>query len=187
MSKKPEGCDRTLAGDVFAACYNEGHFVLRSGRVANYYFDKYKFESDPALLKRIAKALASLIPPETEILAGLEMGGIPIVTMLSQISDIPAAFVRKKAKEHGTEKLAEGIDIVDRRVTIVEDVVSSAGQIVLSSIDLKNLGAAVTDALCVVDRQEGGQAALREHGITLIPLFVADDLKASVTETSNVT
>jgi orotate phosphoribosyltransferase len=83
--------------------------------------------------------------------------------------------------------LAEGIDIVDRRVTIVEDVVSSAGQIVLSSIDLKNLGAAVTDALCVVDRQEGGQAALREHGITLIPLFVAGDLKASATERSIAT
>ena len=106
-----------------------GKFLLRSGITSNTYFDKYKFESDPKLLLKIAQEMSKLIPDDTEILAGLEMGGIPIVTMLSQITHIPAAFIRKEAKEYGTCKYAEGTDLVNKKVVIIEDVVSSGGAI----------------------------------------------------------
>lgn len=70
-----------------------------------------KFDSNPIILREIAKHLAKQVPEGTEILAGLEMGGIPIATALSMETGMPVVFVRKKAKEYGTCKLAEGTDI----------------------------------------------------------------------------
>lgn len=92
-----------------------GEFTLRSGSVSDTYFDKYLFESDPDLLKSICEEMSRLVPPETEILAGLEMGGIPVVTMLSQVTGIPSAFVRKKAKSYGTCKYAEGPSLIGKK------------------------------------------------------------------------
>ena len=76
----------------------QGTFTLRSGAVSDTYFDKYRFEADPTLLKRIGSALLPLIPANAKVLAGLEMGGIPIVTMLGQLTGLPTAFLRKEAK-----------------------------------------------------------------------------------------
>ena len=152
-------------------CYLTGNFTLRSGIVSHEYFDKYQFESDPELLYEIAKGLTALLPEETEVLAGLEVGGIPIATMIAHLTKIPTCFVRKKAKEYGTAKLAEGTPIKGKKVTIIEDVVTSGGQIILSTADLRERGAIITHALCVIDREQGGLEKLAEHGITLIPLF----------------
>ncbi len=128
-------------------------------------------------MQAIATSLCRLIPPRTEILAGLEMGGIPIATMVSHYSNIPCLFVRKVAKQHGTSKLAEGQDFSGKQVTIVEDIVSSGGQIILSAKDLRDMGAEVTHALCVIDRQSGGKEKLVENHITLASLFTMDNLK----------
>jgi sugar phosphate isomerase/epimerase len=76
------------------------------------------------------------VPPDVDALAGLEMGGIPLATMLSQETGLPTLFVRKEAKKYGTCKLAEGGEIKGRRLTIVEDVVTSGGQILLSAKEL---------------------------------------------------
>ena len=121
--------------------YLEGDFVLRSGKRSSVYLDKYRFESDPALLRAIAEALAPSVPDGTELLAGLELGGVPIATMLSQVTGIPALFVRKEAKTYGTCQLAEGTDVDGRRLTVVEDVVTSGGQVVISCGDLRERGA----------------------------------------------
>ena len=106
-----------------------------------------------------------------EVLAGLEMGAIAIATLLSQQSGIPAAFIRKAAKPYGTARLAEGSDVADKSVLIVEDVVTSGGQVVLSAGDLRALGARIDTAICVIDREEGGTEALAAAGIRLTPLF----------------
>jgi orotate phosphoribosyltransferase len=92
----------------------QGDFVLRSGRTAAEYFDKYQFEADPALLDTIAGRLAALVPLGTEVLAGLEMGGIAIVTALGRHTGLPCAFVRKRAKPYGTARLAEGAEVSGR-------------------------------------------------------------------------
>jgi len=128
----------TLANEIYKTAHLTGSFKLRSGKVSNDYFDKYLFESNPILLKEIAEHLSRLIPEGTEVLAGLEMGGIPIATALSLKTGIPVAFVRKKAKEYGTCKLAEGIEIQGKNVCIIEDVATTGGQILLSNLSLAN-------------------------------------------------
>ena len=160
-----------LAQRIHSACHLRGEFVLRSGRRASEYFDKFQFSSDSLLLDAISRAMMNLIPPETEVLAGLELGAIPIVTMLSHHSTLPAAFVRKSAKSYGTARLAEGAAISGKRVLIVEDVATSGGQIVLSAKDLRGLGAEISQAMVVIDREEGARDALRATGIELISLF----------------
>jgi len=155
-----------------------GEFVLRSGRTATEYFDKYQFEADPELLDRLAERMAVLIPDGTEVLAGLEMGGIAVVTALARHARLPTAFVRKQAKQYGTARLAEGAEVAGRRVLVVEDVVTSGGQVVISTGELRKLGAHVDHALCVIDRQEGGAQALAADGITLRALLTREDLSA---------
>ena len=100
--------DAALAADIDAACRLTGEFTLRSGQVADTYFDKYLFEAQPALLDRVAAQMVHLLPEGTELLGGLELGGIPIATMVSARTGLPALFVRKQAKQYGTAKLAEG-------------------------------------------------------------------------------
>lgn len=167
-----------LAREIDTTCRLTGTFVLRSGRTADEYFDKYRFEADPRLLDRVASRLALLIPTDTEVLAGLEMGGIPVVTALGRHTGLPCAFVRKSAKPYGTARLAEGAELVGRRVLVVEDVVTSGGQVVISTGQLRDLGARVEHALCVIDRAEGGAQALAGHGVALRALFTRADLEA---------
>ncbi len=164
-----------LARRVGRACRLTGTFTLRSGQVSTTYFDKYLFEADPLLLGAVAQAATALIPADTEVLAGLELGGVPVATALSLGTGLPVAFVRKEAKKYGTAKLAEGAEIQGRRVLIVEDIVTTGGQVVLSARDLRERGASLVAALCVIDRS-GGQHQLGEEGLELISLFTADDL-----------
>lgn len=165
-----------LAAAVHEACHLTGEFTLRSGATATEYFDKFRFEARPDLLAAVADALATLVPEGTEVLAGLELGGIPIVTALSLRTGIPAAFVRKQAKPYGTRRLAEGADVNGRRVLVVEDVATTAGQMLLSTKDLREGGADVGHALVVVDRLAGGREALAGIGVELHALFTRDDL-----------
>ncbi|MFE6886762.1 orotate phosphoribosyltransferase [Streptomyces sp. NPDC057694] len=170
-----------LALRIHSASHLTGQFTLRSGRTATEYFDKYRFEADPVLLDEIAQRMAPLVPSGTQVLAGLEMGGIPVVTALSRHTGLPCAFVRKQAKPYGTCRLAEGAEVAGRRVLVIEDVVTSGGQIVLSTADLRGLGAQVGEALCVIDRDQGGAEALKVEGISLLSLLTAEDLRAAAT------
>ncbi len=168
---------QNLAARIFTVSNLKGEFRLRSGATSNEYFDKYLFESDPQLLKEIALALQPLIPSGIDALAGLELGGVPIATMLSQVTGLPALFVRKQAKEYGTCKLAEGGDLAGKHLLIVEDVVTSGGQVLLSTRELRNLGAQVTHAVCVIDRESGGTEKLAAEGIELRALSRMSELK----------
>ena len=154
-----------------------GQFTLRSGRVSDRYFDKYQFESDPKLLKAIAVEMTSLIPNGTEVLAGLELGGIPLVTLLSQITNLPAAFLRKTAKSYGTCKYAEGAELRGKSIVLVEDVVSSGGAILDAVTALRRDGMNPTVALCVIDRQTGGAESLRNNGLQLRSLFTMQQIE----------
>jgi orotate phosphoribosyltransferase len=155
----------------------EGEFTLRSGRTSSQYFDKYQFESDPDLLRAVAGGLVPLIPDNAEMLAALELGGVPVGTALSLATSLPVVFVRKAAKSYGTRKLAEGPEIDGRRLVVVEDVVTSGGQMLESIRELRACGATVTDAVCVIDREEGGSDALAAVGVTLRPLFTKSELQ----------
>jgi orotate phosphoribosyltransferase len=170
----------TLAARVYASSHLTGSFVLRSGRKADHYFDKYRFESDPALLAEIVAAMVPLVPSGVEGVAGLELGGVPLATMLSSLTGLPAYFVRKEPKKYGTEKICEGGDVEGRRLVIIEDVVTTGGQMVLSAQDLRAEGAVVEHALCVIDREGGGADVTSAEGIELRALFTMRDLERSL-------
>ena len=166
-----------LGKKIYDSSYITGEFVLRSGKISNEYFDKYQFESRPELLTEIAKQLLPLLPNDFDAFAGLEMGGIPIATALSIETNKPIVFVRKKAKEYGTCKFAEGVDIVNKKIVVVEDVVTSGGQVILSTKDLRAAGAIIEDAICVINRESGGREKLAANGINLQSLFTMSYLK----------
>jgi len=168
-----------LARRIYDTAHLTGEFKLRSGQVSNEYFDKYLFEAEPSLLRDIAGAMAPLLPVGADALAGLELGGIPIVTMLSQVTALPALFVRKQAKEYGTCRLAEGGEVAGRRLVVIEDVVTTGGQVLLSCAELRQLGATVDTVLCVIDREAGGPEAFAAEGLELRPLFTMSQLKAA--------
>jgi orotate phosphoribosyltransferase len=121
--------------------------------------------------------MAPLIPAGTEALAGLEMGGIPIATALSLATGLPCVFVRKEAKEYGTCQFAEGLEVRGRKLCIIEDVITTGGQVVISAGDLRGMGATITDVLCVIHRG-GGEENLAKAGLSLKPLMTMADLKA---------
>jgi orotate phosphoribosyltransferase len=179
VNRPPNDRADVLARSVRDTALLHGEFTLRSGAVSDIYFDKYLLESDPRLLRSMVERLVPLVPDDTEVLAGLEMGGIPVVTLLSQLMGLPAVFVRKAAKTYGTCKLAEGCPVDGRRLTVVEDVVTSGGQIVLSTNDLREAGAVVKVAVALIDRQQGGREALAEAGLDLRTAFTRDGLDAA--------
>lgn len=168
-----------LAKDIYNTAHVTGTFRLRSGLISNDYFDKYLLESDPALLRRIVEALAPLVPKDTQAIAGLELGGVPLAVMLGQILNLPTLFVRKTPKSYGTKHLAEG-GAIARRLVIVEDVVTTAGQILESAKELRARGAILGRVLAVIDREGGGRENLREEGLFLHALFTLSDLQSSV-------
>jgi orotate phosphoribosyltransferase len=170
---------RRIAARIRAVARLTGRFVLRSGRVADTYFDKYRFEADPALLRAIAEMLARRLPAGTEVLAGLELGGIPLVTVLSQVTGLPAAFVRKEAKAYGTRRYAEGAALAGRRVVLIEDVVSTGGALLDQIAKLDADGIRPIAALCVIDRETGGREALAAVGVPLDALFTYAQIEAA--------
>ena len=168
---------RRLAKQVYDISHLTGEFVLRSGSLSHEYFDKYRFEAPPRLLKQIAKGLAELLPKRMDALAGLELGGVPLATALSLQTGHPTFFVRKKAKKYGTCNLAEGGDLTGKRLVIVEDVITSGGQVIESTRELENLGAKIALVVCVVDRESGGKEKIAEAGHTMKALFTMSELK----------
>jgi len=167
-----------LAQEIYGTAHLTGTFTLRSGQVSGEYFDKYLFEANPALLAKIAELMEQDIPLETQVLAGLEMGGIPIATALSLRTGLPAAFVRKEAKTYGTRKQAEGADVAGRRVCVIEDVVTTGGAIIDGARELRAQGAVVDTVLCVIQRGQNAAEILAAHGLRLVPAFkMTPDMK----------
>lgn len=176
MKKEQTMKNQNLAKEIYEVAHLTGSFTLRSGQVSNEYFDKYLFSANPSTLNKISDALVDLVPEEVDVLAGLEMGAIPIVTALSLKSNRSAAFVRKKAKEYGTAKLAEGADIKGKKVCVIEDIITTGGQVILSTNDLRKEGAIVENVICVIERNDEGRRKLEEIGLQVHSLFTMDDL-----------
>jgi orotate phosphoribosyltransferase len=171
--------DPTLARDVDACCRLTGEFTLRSGQVASEYFDKYLFEADPVLLARVVEQMTALVPGDTELLGGLELGGVPIAAGLSARTGLPALFVRKQAKEYGTCKLAEGPPVEGRRVTLVEDVITTGGAVRDATNALRQAGATVEVVICAIDRSPAGENPLADVGLEVRPVLTKAQLDAA--------
>ena len=153
-----------------------GTFTLRSGKVSHVYFDKYQFEAIPALLNAIADHMIPLLPKGIDALGALEMGGIPIATAISLKINMPVVFLRKEAKEYGTCKFAEGPNVKGKKICLIEDVITTGGQVVITAEMLRKEGIFVDDVLCVIDRSEGKTEAMTAAHLRLRPLFTMKEL-----------
>ena len=164
--------DEALGRDVVATAVLRGDFLLRSGQRSSYYIDKYLFTTQPLLLRRIARALAELVPSNVDRLAGTVLGAVPLATALSLETGLPMVMVRSdKPKEYGTNKQIEGALQAGERVLLVEDVVTTGGAALAAVDELRNAGVEVLGALAVVDREQGGPAAFAERGVPFRALF----------------
>ena len=171
--------DDELRAGLVEHAYLEGDFVLRSGRRSSYYLDKYRFETRPDLLgplgERIAEAVAE-VEPDAVRLAGPELGAVALAAAASLASGLPFLIVRKDAKEYGTANRLEGVFEPGELACLVEDVVTSGGAAIAAVEALREAGLEVRNAVCVVDREEGGADALAAAGVHLRPLFLVSEL-----------
>ncbi|WP_425052594.1 orotate phosphoribosyltransferase [Psychromarinibacter sp. S121] len=155
----------------------EGEFLLRSGQTSKRYFDKYRFEGDPALLKELAPAMSRLLPADTEIVAGLELGGVPLVTAISLATGLPAAFVRKSAKTYGTCRALEGQDVSGKKVTFIEDIITTGGAVADAYRLARQEGADILAVVCAIWRGDGDPQVQDVPELPVLPLFTRADLE----------
>jgi orotate phosphoribosyltransferase len=167
---------RALGRKLVKASYLKGDFVLRSGTRSNRYFDKFLFETDPALLRELGKHLAELVPKETQRLAAPELGAVLLGGAVSMETGLPLLLVRKEPKGYGTSKQIEGRYEPGDRVTVIEDVVTTGGDSLRSAQVLKDAGVDVIHLVVVLDRGEGGEDNIRGAGFQYSPLFRIGDL-----------
>jgi len=160
-----------LTEQVKAVALLRGEFILSSGRKSNYYLDKYRMETQPAVLEKVAEGLAGKIPPDADLLAGPELGAIPLVTAVGLKTGIPFLLVRKKAKEYGTKKTVEGLYREGQKVVLIEDVLTTGTQATAAADSLRELGLVVMKIICVIDREEGAREAVEQAGYALDPLI----------------
>jgi orotate phosphoribosyltransferase len=168
---------RDLGRELVKASYLKGDFVLRSGKRSNRYFDKFLFETDPAVLRRLGQHLARLVPAETQRLAAPELGAVLLGGAVSMESGLPLVLVRKEPKGYGTSKQIEGRFEPGDRVTVIEDVVTTGGDSLRSAQVLRDAGVEVIHLVVVLDRGEGGEENIRAAGIPYSPLFRIADLE----------
>ncbi|WP_329089677.1 orotate phosphoribosyltransferase [Streptosporangium sp. NBC_01469] len=172
--------DALVARLAQVACVS-GPFALTDGQMLDSYFDEYRLAADPVLLGDVVDAMTALVPEDAEVLAGIELGGVPLVVALSAATGLPAAFLRREPKTYGSKRQVEGAAVEGRRMVLVDDVVRSGVQLLNVARMLRITGAAVVGALCVLERPLGGRLLLDEHGISLGSLLTEADLPASRT------
>jgi orotate phosphoribosyltransferase len=157
----------------------EGDFVLRSGRRSSWYLDKYRFETEPEVLRALGERLAEAArehESEAVRLAGPALGAVALAASAAMASGLPFIIVRGETKEYGTAKRIEGPFEKGELVCLLEDVVTSGGALAEAVSALRDEGLVVRNAVCVVDREEGGSDALARLGVRLRALFGAQEL-----------
>jgi orotate phosphoribosyltransferase len=165
-----------LGRDLVAAAYLEGDFVLASGMRSNYYFDKYLFETKPSLLSPLAELLADSVPPETDRLAGPELGAVALAAAVSLQTGLPFVIVKKRSKDYATRKTIEGELNAGDRIVVVEDILTTGAAAVHAADAVKEAGGRILKIVAVVDREEGAAERIAAAGYGYEPLFRRSDL-----------
>ena len=168
-----------LARALREHAYLEGDFLLRSGRRSRYYLDKFRFETQPEVLRALGEELARAVEelePDAVRLACPVLGAVVLAASASLASGLPFVIVRDEAKEYGTANRIEGAFEPGELVCLVEDVVTSGGALLEAVEALREAGLEVRHAVSVVDREEGGVDALAREGVRLRGLFRASEL-----------
>ncbi|MGK7882342.1 MAG: orotate phosphoribosyltransferase [Crocosphaera sp.] len=177
---------RTYLLDLFVKlAYKEGDFTLSSGQKSSYYINgkQVTLRADGALA--IGRLLLSMLPPNTQGVAGLTLGADPIVSSVSVVSayencPIPALIIRKQAKGHGTQAYIEGPTLSPgATVVVLEDVVTTGKSAMLAVERLRDVGYTVNTIIALVDREQGGAAFYESQGLTFQALFSISEIQKS--------
>ena len=191
MSDLPANVDQRnrLIDIIKARSFQEGPaFKLASGKTSTFYFNMKPTMLDSEGAYLIASlVLEQLRGVDADLVGGLEMGAVPIASSVAAVAHaqqrrLPAFFVRKQAKEHGTQSLVEGLakgeSMSGKKVVVVEDVTTTGGS-ALKAIDaLKAAGAEIVRVITIVDRLDGAAEAFAAAGIAFHPLLTLKDFKS---------
>lgn len=182
--------------------YREGDFTLASGKKSKFYIDMKATTLSGAgafligrlafhMIRRFAEARFKSVGPSDGAssirgVGGLTLGADPIATAVSlaahvQGVDWPAYIVRKEAKDHGTGRMIEGHENLPKgaKVIVLEDVVTTGGSSLKAIESLRAAGYDPVAVLTVVDREEGGEAALRSAGLEFLRILSIDELRGN--------
>ena len=152
-----------------------GRFVLTSGAISDYYIDIKKASTNPKTLKTIAETM-STYTSGYEVLAGMELGAVPLVVALSLETEIPYVIIRKEKRGHGTGKQIEGIDVAEKNVLVIEDVTTSGGSVIKTIQILRENNAVVDKIITVVDRESGAREKCQSLEVDFTPLVSVSEL-----------
>jgi orotate phosphoribosyltransferase len=157
---------RAMPGDIaerlIAASELHGDFVLSSGRRSSVYFDKFRFLTDPDLLKDTARAVSDLLPEGITLLAAPEGAATLLVAAVALETGLPIAVVRKEPKVYGTMSQVEGHAPAGAEVALVEDVSTTGTQVRSAARVLEDAGCRIGIIVLAIDR--GGAEHLRGAG-----------------------
>jgi len=165
-----------LAQRIAEVSLLRGEFTLRSGRKSNYYLDKYRFETQPDVLVELGKLFAAKVRPHIDRIAGAELGAVALAAATSIACGKPFVIVRNRKKDYGTSKALEGILNPGDTVLIVEDILTTGGQVLEAAQTLQESGAKVDRIVAVIDRLEGARQNIEQAGFVLESLFTTRDL-----------
>mgnify|MGYP001403333043 CR=1 FL=1 len=151
-----------------------GEFTLTSGKKSSYYVNMKMASTNPEILKLISAEFAKLIPDDTDFIAGMELGAVPLAVALSLESGMPYTMIRKGERKHGTGSRLEGPS--EGKAVLVDDVATTGGSNIESIEVLHAEGIEVSKILVVVDREEGAQEKLKSYDIPFESLISASEL-----------
>ncbi|WP_107667944.1 orotate phosphoribosyltransferase [Cyanothece sp. BG0011] len=175
---------RTYLLELFVKlAYQEGDFTLSSGQKSSYYINGKQVTLQAQGGLAIGRLLLSMLPPNTQGVAGLTLGADPIVSAVSVVSayedrPIPALIIRKEAKGHGTQAYIEGPTLSPgATVVVLEDVVTTGKSAMLAVERLRDVGYTVNTIIALVDREQGGAAFYESQGLTFQTLFSISEIQ----------
>jgi len=166
----------TLAQRVKAVALLEGDFTLRSGKKSKFYFDKYLFETQPDILETMGAEIAKRIPPGVSRIAAPELGAVALGAAASLASRLPFFIVRNARKDYGTAKQVEGKVDAGDTVVLVEDIITSGGQVLEAAKLLTAMNVKIAKVIVALDRQEGGREAIEAAGYKVESILTKGDL-----------
>jgi orotate phosphoribosyltransferase len=168
-----------LANRIAEVSLLRGEFILRSGRKSDYYLDKYRFETQPDVLLELGRLFAEKVTEKVDRIAGAELGAVPLAAATAMACGKPFVIVRNQKKDYGTGKLVEGVLNAGETVIIVEDVLTTGGQVLEAAKSLKDAGAKIDRIVAVIDRMEGARQNIESAGYVFEALFTTADLGIS--------
>lgn len=174
---------------VKARSFQEGpEMRLASGKLSTFYFNMKPTMLDSEGAHLIASLiLDQLDGVEADLIGGLEMGAVPIAASVTAVAHargrkLPAFFVRKQAKEHGTKSLIEGLardeTMAGKRVVIVEDVTTTGGSAIKAAEAIRASGATIVRVITIVDRQDGADEAFKAANMDFQPLLTLANFRS---------